>query len=258
MPQQDKYFYIDSQMGRLGASLSKWNERFSIEVTENYERIQCIDVYLLKFKEKPDKPKSTTYQKVRPVMKELFEDHYNGALRLMAKKNIADWEYYIIKEDKKWMKLEAYSTNQSKTKGSISLDLRNDIGDFNLTVYASNELRGRPQARKHGVPIPYEQFKMSINLTLQYLSDHESLLIYQEQYGENFNKLLSGHGKNVELFDVSAEKSFKLIISQLEKRRKAIEERLIENDQDSKGKRLQLRGELEGIRYALRTIDIHK
>jgi len=45
---------------------------------------------------------------------------------------------------------------------------------------------------------------------------------------------------------------------QLEKRKKEIEKRLIENDQDSKDIRLQLRGELEGINYSLKIIDIHK
>lgn len=258
MVQEDKYYFINSKMSRLGASMFKWNKRFAIDVVENYEWKQYIEVYLLKYKGKHDKPKSTTYEKVRPILQELFEDHYIGALRFIAKYIIDDWEYYIIQSDKKWVKFEAYSTNESAVKGSISLDLRNDIEDLNLTVYASSELRGRPQARKHGTPINYEHFKKALNLTLQFLSDHESLLVYYEQYGCNFYKLVTGNEKKVELFDVSAEKSFKQIIKQLEKRKKAIESRLIENDQDSKEKRLQLRGELEGINYSLKTIDIYK
>lgn len=255
---QDKYYYINSQLGRLGASLIKWNERFTIDVIENYERVQYIDVYLLKFKDKPNKPKSQSYQKVRPVLKELFEDYYNGSLRFLIKNYLDDWEYYVTEKDKKHIKFEAYSTNESHTKGSISLDLRNDIEDFNLSVFASKELKGRHQARKHGTPITFELFKKPFNLTIQYLSDHESLLIYYEQFSDNFYKIVSGNDKEVELFDVSAEKSFKQIISQLEKRKNNIENRLIENDRDSKDKRLQLRGELEGIKYSLKTIEIHK
>jgi len=258
MVQQDKYYYIKSSLGRFSESLSKWNARFTIDVVENYEWIQNIDVYLVKFKDKLDKPKTETYQKVRPVLKELFEDTYNGALRFILKNQNDDWEYYITRNDKKWMKLEAYSPNSSKSAGCFKIDLRNDIEDVYFSIYASTELKGRPQARKNGTPITYEHFRQFYNLSLQYLSDHESLLIYLDQFIDNFYKLVSGEEKRVEFLDISAEKSFKQIISQLEKRKKALEIRLIENDQDSKVKRLQLRGELEGINYSLKTIDIYK
>ena len=258
MELEDKYYYVNSKMNRQGNSLVKWNERFTIDVSEEYEWKQYIEVYLLKYKDKPEKPKSESYQKVRPILKELFEDHYDGALRFIAKTNIEEWEHYIIKIDKKRIRIEAYSTKESNTIGSISITLLNDIEDVDFTIFASRDLKGRPQARKHGTLITYEHFKQALNLTLQYLSDHESLLVYHEQFCNNFFQIVNGNANKVELFDISAEKSFKQIILQLEKRKKEIEKRLIENDQDSKDIRLQLRGELEGINYSLKTIDIHK
>lgn len=258
MPQSDKYYFINSDLGKFKTSLSKWNERFYIDVIENYERIQSIDVFLLKFKDKSEKPKTGSYQKVRPVLKELFEDHYNGALRYIAKNNIEDWEYYIIRNSKRWFEVEAFSTNDSSIKGCIKLDLRDSIENVYFSVYASKSLKERPQARKNGAPTTHEHFKQFLNMSLQYLSDHESLLIYYEKFLDNFYKLVSGDEMKVELFDISAEKSFKQIISQLEKRKIIIENRLIDNDQDSKEKRVQLRGELEGIIYSLKTIDIYK
>lgn len=245
-------------MGNLRTTFAKWNELVYIEVFENYEWIQYIDAYILKFKDKNEKPKSGPYQKVRPVLKELFEDHYQGALRFVSKKEFDDWEYYITRYTKTWIEIEAYSSEKSKTKGNIKLDLRDAVEDLYFTVYSSNELRGRPGARKNGTPITYELFSQFFKASMQFLSDHESYLIYYEQLIENFKKLASGEEKTIENFDISAERAFKDIVEQLDKRKKAIEQRLIENDQDSKEARLKLRGELEGINYSLKTISIYK
>jgi hypothetical protein len=123
MTQPDKYYYVNSKLNydRFKTFLAKWNKRFYVDLVENYERIQYIDLYLFKFNDKHEKPKTDTLQKVRPVLKELFEDYYNGALRYIANKNIEDWEYYIISEQEKWLKVEAYATNESNDKGCICL-----------------------------------------------------------------------------------------------------------------------------------------
>ncbi len=257
MPQTERYYYINNQTRNLREIIEKWNERYAIDIHENYEYIQYIDIYALKIKGKVDKPKSDKYQKVIPILKDLFEDHYYGSLKHIPT-DIEDWEYYIIHNNRTWIEINAYSKNESNKTGNIQLDLRNDISDFNFTIYSSGELRGRPNARKNGTPITYEHFKKFLNYSLQYLSDHESILIYAEQFIENFKKLASGEQTNTILFDISAEKSFKQIISQLNKRKEAIEKRLMENDKDSKEKRIQLRGELDGIKYSLKTINIYK
>ena len=257
MPQTEKYYYINNHTGRFRETIVKWDERYSIDVYENYEHTQSIEVYALKIKGKVDKPKSDKYQKVTPILKDLFEDYYYGNLKYIPTE-ILDWEFYIMHNDRSWIVINAYSKNESSIKGNIQLNLNTNISDFNLTVYSSDGLRGRPDARKNGIPITFERFKKFLNIALHYLSDHESILIYSEQFINNFKRLASGEHNDVILFDLSAEKSFKQIISQLNKRKKVIEKRLIENDNDSKEKRIQLRGELDGINYSLRTINIYK
>lgn len=258
MPNLEKYYYILSEFGDLRTSLAKWSERVYIDVFENFECVQYIDIQLFKNKDKHNKPKTQPYQKVRPVLKELFEDHYNGALRYIASKDIEDWEYYIFLKGENSFEVEAYATNESNDKGCIQFNFSTRMDDLSFSVYSSTQLKGRPRARKKGTPITYKQFRQFYNISLQYLSEPESLLIYHEQFTKNFKNLTNGDGKKVELFNVSAEKAFKDIITQLENRRGAIEKRLIENDQDSREIRLKLRGELEGIKYSLKTIKIFK
>lgn len=258
MPLQDKYYYIHSDKGDYSRSFHKWNERFTINIFEDYETTQLVDIYILKYRERLLKPTSSPYEKVRPVIMEIFEDYYNGALRFITRYNIEDWEYYITQNSKGSAKIEAYSSDKSVNKGFIKLELNNDIENLSLIIHAFEGIRGRKHARNNGDLITYEHFKQFLNLIFKFLSDHNSLLINHKSFTDDFNELLTDDSKKINLFDISAEKSFKQIITQLMKRKKAIERRLIENDKDSTNDRLRLRGELDGIIYSLKTIDINK
>lgn len=258
MTQQSKYYIIETGHKVYNTMLYKWSKRNYVEVFENYEWIQDIDINILKTKDQYDKPQSSKYEKVRPVIIEIFNDYYNSTLRFISRKDFENWEYYLIKESKDWIKVEAFSKDKQKPKGSICLDFRNSLDQLWFSINSSDKQRRRQSARKNGTAISFEEFKQFLNLTMKYLSDHESLLIYADKFIDSFKKLANGEEAKDGLIDVSAEKSFKEIVLQLEKRKNSIQERLIENDSDSKNSRLQLRGELEGIKFALKTIKIHR
>jgi hypothetical protein len=78
-------------------------------------------------------------------------------------------------------------------------------------------------------------------------------LILFEIYLKNFYGLAAGE-KKIEPFILRSEKSFDGVLEQLETRKKNIEKRLIEVDKDSESDRIRLRGEIDGINYAISTV----
>lgn len=259
---ESKYFYISHVQLEYSSNnrqpeIVKWNKTCYVEMYENVEWRPYISFSIVKFKtDSLSKPKSDKYQSVKPIIEELFEDYYNHALRNIHSTKLSESEFYLIENSKNWFQVEYYS-EEEKNKRSVSIDFRDSIEDLWLMVGSNHGYRGRQNARKNGKPITREDFLLFLNLTLRFLSDHNSYQVYLDKYLKDFYKLVSGD-KMIEIFDLSADKAFKEIIEQLETRKKTIEKRLIENDQDTKEDRLKLRGELEGINYSLKTINIHK
>ena len=62
----------------------------------------------------------------------------------------------------------------------------------------------------------------------------------------------------MEDFIISGERSFEAVLTQLQSRKEYLQKRLIENDDDSATDRLKLRGELEGVTYAINVINENK
>ena len=92
---------------------------------------------------------------------------------------------------------------------------------------------------------------------MKFLSDQNSYKVYLDSYLKDFYSLTKGDNAIIE-FELSAERAYKEIFYLLESRKTTIEKRLIENDQDSPEDRIRLRGEIDGINYALSSIKINK
>lgn len=259
----NKYYYIDLvyqseySSNNSQPELAKWNKNYYVELRENFEGWPYLSVTITKFKsDNFHKPQSDKYQKVKPIIEELFEDYYNNTLRTIYSTKLCKSEFYLIENSRDWYQIEYYSEDE-KNKRKICIDFRNSIEDLWLMIYSNRGYSGRPQARKNGKPIKHEDFMMFFNLTMKFLSDHNSYQVYMDKYIKDFLKLVSGD-KKIENFDLNANKAFKNIIDSLVKRKATIEKRLIENDKDNQEMRIKLRGELEGIKYAIKTVHIYK
>lgn len=257
-----KYFYISHVQYEYSSNnrqpeIVKWNKAHYVEIFENVEWRPYISLSIVKYKSDSfSKPKSDKYQSVKPIIEDLFDDYYNHALRNIYSTKLCESEFYLIENSKDWFQLEYYSEDE-KDKRNVSIDFRNSIEDLWLMVDSNHGHKSRPNARKNGKPIKQEDFLLFLNLTLRFLSDHNSYEVYLDNYIKDFLKLVSGD-KKIESFDLSADKAFKSILEALEKRKAKIEKRLIENDQDTQEDRIKLRGELEGLNYAIKTVHINK
>jgi hypothetical protein len=254
MSNEDRYYYItpllsDRQLPRL----MKWNETFNLTVEENVEWRQCFELTSLKSGDKDtEKPKSDKYTRYKPVIRETFLDHYSLALKYLHETALDEGEFYLYEHSNRWFEI-LYFSKDEKQRRSIEIDFRDFIDNLWLMFLCVPGHSGRPSARKKAVAIPVDRFKQFLNLTIQYLYDPDSLAVYLGDYIKNFKQLIKGDTK-IEGFIISGEKATENILNQLEARKDYLEKRLIENDSDSVNERLKLRGELEGIGYAIKVV----
>jgi hypothetical protein len=120
-------------------------------------------------------------------------------------------------------------------------------------VMGSSYLRSRATSRKNGLPITPTQFKQILDLTLKYLFDADSLKVQLQNFIKCFKRLTEGE-VDFEIFKIDDDQLFNKIIDRLIQRKRTIELRLIENDDDSESDRIRMRGEIDGINYSLETI----
>jgi len=256
MEESSRYYYVTPKnsdySSRHYARVIAWNRNFYIEVDENVEFRQYIDLSVGKFTEEiVEKPKSSKYEKVRPILKEIFLDHYLLALKLLNKIEATEGEFYLICHSTDWFQAEYYSIDRKQK--NIRIDFRNSVDSLWLMLMGSSSLRSRATARKDGIPITSTQFKQILDLTLKYLFDADSLKLLLLNYIKSFKRLTEGE-IDFEIFKIDDDTIFKKIVNRLEQRKQTIEQRLIENDDDTELERIKMRGEIDGINYALETI----
>jgi hypothetical protein len=260
MAKEAKYYYTRHDVkfaSRQQPHLSKWLPEFTLDVEENVDWRQCIQLDIYKLNRKDSiKPASDEFAKVKPVIKEIFLSHYTLALKFIHEAPIDEGEFYIYQRSKDWYQVNYFSKNE-KEKLNIKIDFRDGIEDLWLQFTCFPGHKERPECRKKANLITEEKFRQFLNLTIQFFYDPDSFPVFLEDYIKNFRLLCEGDNK-IEGFIISAEKSFEAIFQQLELRKEYIEKRLIENDADSTLDRAKLRGELEGINYAIKTINSNK
>lgn len=233
--------------------ISKWSPRIWIDVHEIVDHYPYVYIDISKDRsQKWDKPKSSTYQKVKPILCSIFDDYYKLTIQNLIRKKPGEGEFYLISNNTNSTQLLYYWENGTNST-HLSIDISDHIDYFSITVYNSIGHKGRAQARKQGTLISQTDFLQYFNLTIRYLSDHESLLILKDAFIKNILDLVNGDKPSWDS-QLNFNASYESIINQLEIRVKSVQDRLINNDMDSKDIRAQLRGELDGIKYAIETI----
>jgi len=252
---KDKYFYIasTSSFGRGMPSIYKYNPRFSLDVIEDVDFKQVIELYLLKpGQENHTLPASDEYTKVKPVIPDIFYSHYKLALKLIHETTIGQGEFFLFRHSKDWYEAAYYSQDE-KNRWSISIDLRDDINNCWIRFQSVPGHKGRPTFRKKASPIPSEKFKQFLALILNFFDDADSIPVVGENFITNFRQLCDGdYLTDVPVIHIKT--SYENILRQLKSRKEYLEKSLIERDNDPPLARAKLRGELEGIQYAINAL----
>ncbi len=257
MSKADKFFLVTPK--NLGISSNRFpkivrcSSLFTVEVDENVDFRQYVTLSIDKLAaQNYSLPKSDEFTKVTPIIRETFLEYYSLALKYIHETIVEEGEFYFQNRSKGWIQIEYFSKN-GKDKLNMAIDFRDNIEDLWLTLYCTPGHKGRPGYRKNGNPTTIYLFRQFLNLTIKFLYDSDSYSIFLEDYIKTFYSLFNGDG-NVEDFVLDKDKSVEKILEQLNIRKQNIEKRLIENDNDGISERSRLRGELDGILYAIRTI----
>lgn len=226
MNRKDKYYYINrTSFGRNALHtrrLVRWNPNFEVAVDEEVDHYQYINLSINSLNQGDvAKPVSTEYEIVKPVIKETFFDHYILALKYIHETNTDEGEFYSISHSKDWFIIRLYSKDE-KNKEQIEIDFRNNVEGLWLSIYATKSHKHRPTSRKNGVAIEPTKFRQFLNLTIQFLRDPDSYLIFLEDYIKGFVLLSEGKDK-LESFLNVARKSFENVLSQLTRRKENLE-----------------------------------
>jgi hypothetical protein len=256
MEKEDKFYRIkplsDQSFSRNQPRLAKWNPALHAEVDENVAHGQFISVTLVKAgQDEMTEPASTPYEKVAPVPREDFLNHYSLALKYLQETPLDDGEFYVYQDSGHSVEVAWYSKNEKK-KANFLISFTDDAEDLWLRVSSSSGYPRRPEFRKKGQNITKDRFRQFFNLTLKFIGDSDNYAALAKDYISRVY-LLAREREAISGLLIWAEKLAK-IIDELEKRKNSIAKRLIENDDDSATERTKLRGELEGIDYAIQVI----
>lgn len=257
MSKNDKYYFKQPKNYSFAYSqpheLIRWNPEYVVEVDEEIEAYQYISLSMNKLGLKAaEKPTTSEFDLVKPIIREVFIEHYSFAVKYIHNAEMDEGECYLYKRSKDWIIIRYFSKDEKK-KFRIDIDLRDGIEYFSLYTRTERGHKGRRDTRNHGEPITMETFLRFFHVTTQFLSDSDSLQIFRDDYIKNMKELANGKDVQVD-FVLTKEKYFSEILEQLAMRRNVLEKRLIENDSDSITERAQLRGELKGLDYAVTTV----
>jgi len=184
-------------------------------------------------------------QSWKPWFEESGRHHNRGSGKIDPGEGVVDAE--------DWGIVRYFSRNE-KQKLSIEIGFRDSIESLWMSVRVNRGHKYRPASRKNGVPITMERFKQFLYLTTQFLFSPNSCLVNIENYVKKFYTLLKGEDK-IAVALIGTEAPFDRVLIQLSLRREEIEKRLIEHDSDTPVDRAKLRGELEGLQYAVAAIN---
>lgn len=263
MATENKYYYVKPKANQYSNRsqtpfISLWNKKYVIYIDEPVDYSQYLDLSVDKLQgEDFPKPKSSEYESVKPILQELFEDYHTAVISGYNKYSFYDEnEYYLVKHSKTWYEIVSFNPGGSDRE-SFKIDFRDSIEELWLTINKSRSFKSRPSARKNGELIKKERFLQFYNLTMIYISELESILIQSKEFIKNIYSLIDNNEKTIS-FNLTTKQSFNDLLENLSKRKKALEKRLIENDTDSKITRTKIRGEIDGVKYAINAIKTQK
>jgi hypothetical protein len=160
----------------------------------------------------------------------------------------------LIKKKQSPQKGIARISGDEKRKMGLLIEFHDGKRDFQLSInYNIHAGRNAHHYRKAGNALEPPAFYSFFNAILNFLHDTENYSTNHLLLIEQFQSISEG-----ESIDIPAAADWRAdnsnAIQKITGRITAIEKRLIEQDTDSTENRIKMRGELEGLKFALTTI----
>jgi hypothetical protein len=246
----DKYYRYKTTYSRSRESYSllRNNPLFEVLVSHNVN-LPDINITIDNHDKKYFKrPTSSKYEKVSEIDKDSFYNYFNISLDVIKGATWNNAEYYLIKYTDSFH-LIAFSEDP---RIKIDINISNDLDFTELKVGFYSSFSYRPSIRKRGIPITEEVFCFVFKESIKFIEDDCSYVLNRKEFWDRISKAIKE-----EILPVTSNNSrtnFDQLLDQLETKKKQIEQHLIERDTDTAQERASLRGEKDGINYAIKAI----
>ena len=198
--------------------------------------------------------KTDEYTIIKRISKDEFYQNYHQLLRCYHEIDISSGELYLIKKKNMATTGMVWFSAEPVRRLGLSIDFYNADKIITLTIDCSVQFgKNVRHFRKASNIINQGKFHLFLRVLFHYLHDYENLSSNLKPLFGQFEEVVNG-GK-LTLPGISDwQKDNNVAIEKLTNRILSIEKRLLEIDNDTPEERIRMRGELEGLKFALITI----
>ncbi len=243
------YFSSNSPYSHNMHTIEFLRKEMAITVNENWENSPSIDVEM-EDGICQELPEQNQYTKVKKILPELFESYYIDTIQYLSRNFLEKAEYYLEASSHSF-RIECYTD-----KERLLIYTSKTPSNFNCRISLCPGLSGRSEARKKHKLLAVEVVKQFFQLTLEFLYNRKNLENLKDEYFKQIS-LLVKEDKPISGLILNADLAFNGIREQILYRINELENRLIHFDEEP-NKRLELRGELKGLKYSLKILNTNR
>jgi hypothetical protein len=228
-------------------SVIRNNPCFEVSVNDNVD-MPDIDISIDNYEKKYFKrPTGSKYEKINEIDKDSFYNYFNISLDVLKSTTWNTAEYFLIKYTNSYKLIAFTEVPRLRLVASVM----NDIDFMDISVGIKRSFSSRPGIRKSGITISEEIFCYVFKETINFIEDDCSYLINRKEFWDKISKAIKG--ELTPTADNKIQINYQQLIEHLDIKKKQIEQFLMDKD-DTALKRATLRGEKDGINYAIKTI----
>jgi hypothetical protein len=197
--------------------------------------------------------KSDEFNIIKPTAKADFYKAYNSCLRNIHQVDLNDGEFYLVKKKQSPALGIAWFSKEEKRRLGLLIEFYDDKKDFQLSIdYNIQAGKIAHHFRKAGNTLSPVVFRSFYNGVLNFLHDPENYHTGHAILMDQYRAITVGEVPEITVFTSSSwDPNNNIAIEKITNRITAIERRLIELDTDTSSERMKMRGELEGLKFAL-------
>lgn len=201
------------------------------------------------------RPKSDKQHKYKDIDKSTYESYLTHFIKQLESCTWESAEYYLADpaiSPSSFGGIEfAMFTKKARYQFFTVVNFSEYDGGMDIVVIQGGKFGYRNSYRKKAAPIPQAAFLAAFKESVKYLAVGEGYIANYESYSHLMNQIVQGNLSHTQTVPSTG---LEQLIARLEYKRGEITARLIQNDTDQGITRASLRGEREGIEFALRSI----
>lgn len=251
------YYTQTDKSGNNKITISAYSNSMFIDIELAEKNSKSLVVNVNKYISNKDNwmPRSDEETLVKIISKDAFDKHYSKLLREIYNLDRSSGEFYYYKSYGKKIDGVAWFSNDKLDKKNILIKLDNQKEDFDLTLTCADSWKNIQHFRRAGNTIERESYNLFFKSLLNFLYDRGNYVINYFDLVDLFNKMLNGDVKEQEMTEnIKWQSDNSKLIVAISNRISAIERRLMEIDSDTLEERIKMRGELEGLLFALNIV----